>query len=189
MNCLHCARGGDRVPVLGAGTWRQGACAGCWGCARGGVPVPGAGAGPCELAVRMVETGCRVLAVRMVETGCRTLAVRMVDRVPVLGVGAGGCELVCRRWLQPLLRQMRLGFPYKLVEVLVAMRMNLFSHTRRGQAPQKHPGHKQQPIQAVHLSPKLLATLTGLSARGTAASKTAACFSVVLPSTHCILPS
>ena len=52
------------VPVLGAGLGA--------GCAHGGdwVPVLGAGAGRCELAVRVVETGCRVLGVRVVETGC-----------------------------------------------------------------------------------------------------------------------
>ena len=58
-----CARGGDRVPVLGA-------VAGCWVC------VVGAGAGCCQLAVRVVETGRRVLAVRV---WC--------------------CELACRCWV------------------------------------------------------------------------------------------
>ena len=55
----------------------------------------------CELAVRVVETGCRrwALAVRVVETGCRVLGAGCwcwVLGIPMLGAGAGRRELACR---------------------------------------------------------------------------------------------
>ena len=102
-----CARGGDRVPVLGA-------VAGCWVC------VVGAGAGCCQLAVRVVETGCRVLAVRVwcCELACRcwvlvyaagllvlVVCVCGADWVLVPGAGAGCARsgdtprcIACKNW-------------------------------------------------------------------------------------------
>ena len=76
------------MPVLGA-------VAGCWVC------VVGAGAGCCQLAVRVVETGCRVLAVRV---WCCELACRCWVLVGSCRVAGARCVCVVQigRWCQVL---------------------------------------------------------------------------------------
>ena len=76
------------------------------GCARGGDRVPGA-AGCCELAVPMVERGCRcwtpvwVLAVDVVETRrrCRVLVLGAVSWLCAWWKQGAGCWL-CAWWRQ-----------------------------------------------------------------------------------------
>ena len=105
---MSCLRALSRQVAGAGGRWKQGAGAGrrC----RGGDTVPVLGAGSahgrdsgrrrrcCELAVCAVETGrrCWALAARVVETGCRAL---------VLGALVLGAVSWCagtRRW-RPLL--------------------------------------------------------------------------------------
>ena len=81
-------------------TWWRHGCR-CWVLAVHVVETAGAERRCCELAVRVVETGCRcwALAVRVVETGCRVLGAGCwcwVLGIPVLGAGAGRRELACR---------------------------------------------------------------------------------------------